>query len=638
VVPKLFASGKSFKTLAAYLLHDADKAATSERVQWTHTHNLASDDPGLAVHEMLWSYRAADDLKRQAGVKAGGRRLENPVRHFSLNWHPSETPSREHMVEKVESFLAHMGWQEHQALIVCHDDKHPHVHVMLNSVHPETGRALDASFEKRRAQAWALAYEREHELIFCEQRLKPAEERTPSATRETWQKLREYEREDDKAEEARYQPDYFERQDANDHAAREWEALKTYQREQREQFFAGGKEAYRDVRNAAYREVRTEMREEWRDYYQAERDGMAREYLAAMKADILARQRQMLDARREEACTRLREQRDEDYRALLEQHREQRAELTGRQNDGLRSYNLFDTLYPAAPRDADREKARHRTAGEQRLHPAGERTPSPTRDTWAKLRAYETEGKTEQQRDDKPLSYFDRHDGPGGNAQEWSALRTCQQEQRTEFFRGGRQAYREARKTAYREVQAELRGEWQKYRHARATGFEKSQLAFMKAALINRQKDMLNQRAQSERRWMRHCRDKELAALREHQKVQRNELRQHQRQNLRSYGLLDGIYPADREARRDQLRSAEALRSATQISTETRLREEATRKEWRERVTPALEPRGSDDHSRERAEAALRSSTESTTKVREREEGIRQAWSRVRTTRGRGRD
>jgi len=29
------------------------------------------------------------------------------------------------MIATVESFLAHMGWKDHQALIVCHTDKHP---------------------------------------------------------------------------------------------------------------------------------------------------------------------------------------------------------------------------------------------------------------------------------------------------------------------------------------------------------------------------------------------------------------------------------------------------------------------------------------------------------------------------------
>jgi Relaxase/Mobilisation nuclease domain len=369
VVPKLFASGKSFKSLAAYLLHDAEKAQTSERVRWTHTLNLASDEPGLAVHEMLWSYRAAEDLKRQAGVKAGGRQLKNPVRHFSLNWHPSETPSSQHMIETVENFLAHMGWQEHQALIVCHDDKHPHVHVMVNSVHPETGRALDTSFEKRRAQAWALAYERQHELIFCEERLKPAAERTPSPTRESWRKLREYEQEDDKTEAARLEPDYFDRHDTGDHAAREWVALKNYQREQREEFFVEGREAYREVRKQAYREVRAEMREKWRGYYQAHKAGADPEKLSAWKAGLLTQQHTMLDERRQEACSRLREQRDEDYRALLDRQKEERAELTERQRDGLPSYSLLDLLYPGE-RDADRQE-------DQVAEPSREEQPSP---------------------------------------------------------------------------------------------------------------------------------------------------------------------------------------------------------------------------------------------------------------------
>jgi len=351
MVPKLFGSGKSFKKLAAYLLHDPERAKTDQRVRWTHTLNLAHDHPAAAVDEMLWTYRSADELKRQAGLKAGGRALENPVRHFSLNWHPSENPTREHMIETVESFLAHMKWSDHQALIVCHDDKHPHVHVMVNSVHPETGRALNTSFEKRRAQEWAAAYEKEHELIFCEERLKPVDERTPSPTRETWEKLRGYEQEDSRAERERIVKDlgYFERVDAEGAASREWEALKAHQRKEREQFFIDGKEAYRETRNAAYREVRAEYRSHWREYFDAKRDGADSARLATMKADILTSQNERLDARRSEACAALREQRDEVYAALLARQQEQRHELTERQRDGQRSYDLLDKLYPIGP-------------------------------------------------------------------------------------------------------------------------------------------------------------------------------------------------------------------------------------------------------------------------------------------------
>jgi hypothetical protein len=349
MVPKLRPSGKSFKSLARYLLHDPDKATTSERVSWTHTLNMAADSPSLAVDEMLWTVRAAEDLKRQAGVRAGGRHLENPVKHFALNWHPSEAPTREHMIATVESFLAHMGWKDHQALIVCHTDKHPHVHVMLNSVHPETGKALDAGLERRRAQAWAKRYEREQGMILCEERLKPKQAREKSPTREAWQRMKGSERAFDRSEAARMTktPDYFARYDTTNVNGREWEALKGWQRQQREQFFVDGKAAYRAVRNATFKEVRAEFRHQWNAYYAAMRSGDNRASLAEMKVALMAAQNRALDERSKVACDALREQRDLAYEAILTQQRVDRRELGERQAQGLRTYHLFDALYPA---------------------------------------------------------------------------------------------------------------------------------------------------------------------------------------------------------------------------------------------------------------------------------------------------
>jgi hypothetical protein len=349
MVPKLFPAGKSFKKLAAYLLHDPEKAKTAERVRWTHTLNLASDRPPSAIDEMLWTVRGADWLKQQSNVPSGGRPLENPVKHFSLNWHPSETPTREQMIETVESFLSHMGWREHQALIVCHDDKHPHVHVMLNAVHPETGRALDTSFEKRRAQEWAKAYEREQGLIFCEERLKPKEERQASPTRKAWEKMKRAEREHDRAEYQRIRKDfdYFARNDDDKGKASEWEALKAYQRTEREAFFKGGKQAYRSVRNEVFREVRAEFRGQWNAYYAAARSGNNKGTLAEMKLALTEAQNRALDERRERACQELREARDQAYEAILAQQRFDRGELAVRQHQGLRTYQLMDLIHPA---------------------------------------------------------------------------------------------------------------------------------------------------------------------------------------------------------------------------------------------------------------------------------------------------
>src|SRR5262249_33778511 len=158
-------SGRSFKGLAQYLCHDPD-STTSQRVAWTHTLNCAHDDPQSAVHEMYTTVLDAELLKMEAGVRAGGRTLQKPVKHFSLNWHASDEPTREHMIETVQDFLRHMQWDEHQALLVAHADKeHAHVHVMLNAVHPETGKKLDDGLERRRAQEWALEYERQQGKI-----------------------------------------------------------------------------------------------------------------------------------------------------------------------------------------------------------------------------------------------------------------------------------------------------------------------------------------------------------------------------------------------------------------------------------------------------------------------------------------
>jgi hypothetical protein len=362
MVPKLRPSGKSFKSLALYLLHDPDKAKTSERVGWTHTLNTAADSPSLAVNEMLWTLRAAEDLKRMAGVAAGGRHLENPVKHFALNWHPSETPTREHMIATVEGFLAHMGWKDHQALIVCHTDKHPHVHVMLNAVHPETGKALDAGLERRRAQEWAKRYEREQGLIFCEERIKPKQAREKSPTREAWQRMKISERAHDRTEAARLTktPDYFARHDGTTMNDREWKALKGYQKQQREQFFIDGKAAFREARSAVFKEVRIEFRGQWNAYYAAMRSGDGRSSLAEMKVALMAAQNRALDDRRVAACDALREQRDLAYEAVLAQQRADRHELGQRQAQGLRTYQMFDAIYPTpepTPLRPDRNRA-----------------------------------------------------------------------------------------------------------------------------------------------------------------------------------------------------------------------------------------------------------------------------------------
>ncbi|WP_040620654.1 relaxase/mobilization nuclease domain-containing protein [Rhodovulum sp. PH10] len=371
--------GTSFKGLADYLMHDPDRAVTSERLAWTHTLNLANDHVPFAIDEMLWTVRAADALKRQEKVGNGGRRLESPVKHISLNWHPSDEPEREEMIAAVQEFLRHMGWDDRQAVLVAHDDKeHAHVHIMLNVVSPIDGRCIDSSYEKVRASSWALGYERAHARIHCRERLKPVEAREPSPTRLAWQSLKEADRENDRTEFSRIRqtPDYFERGEAGGREAKEWALLKTRQREQRLEFFTEGKAAFRTVRNQVFREIRAEYRDEWVAYYDAARRDCDADGLAAMKADILARQTADLEARRDAACKALRERRDLEYRGLLRQQKEQRAELEKRQEQGLPSYHLLEAGRDAAPakgKATERPGEYFRGAANETCSPAGER-------------------------------------------------------------------------------------------------------------------------------------------------------------------------------------------------------------------------------------------------------------------------
>src|SRR5699024_12371386 len=55
----------------------------------------------------------------------------------------------------AEGYLGHMGLEEHQALVVAHNDTaHPHVHIAVNRVHPERGKAweLDSYIGKGRGR------------------------------------------------------------------------------------------------------------------------------------------------------------------------------------------------------------------------------------------------------------------------------------------------------------------------------------------------------------------------------------------------------------------------------------------------------------------------------------------------------
>lgn len=345
MIPRFAKSGTSFAGALRYAMHDPN-AETQERVAWTHTQNLANDFIPAAVNEMIWTSRDAELLKQDAGVRGGGRPSAHTVKHVSLNWHPDDNPSQKHMIATAQHFLKEMGWGEHQAIFVAHNDKqYKHVHIYINEVHPGTGLKLDDGFERRRAQKWAAAYEFEQGIIRCEQRQLSPEQRQQNMPRNIWLEFQQSEKQFQKFE-ANFQK-FAEMPEPHppNRKSVEWEIFKGIQEDQRLAFVKEGKQKFKEMRAAVYREVREEFRDRWSRYYRAEKAAVReRESLPETKASIVADQMDTLNEKRDRAMGKLKKERDLEYKQLLAKQRDVRAEFRRRVNAGMDNAEFLDAL------------------------------------------------------------------------------------------------------------------------------------------------------------------------------------------------------------------------------------------------------------------------------------------------------
>src|SRR5439155_399533 len=141
-------SGRRFAALARYLVFGRSGEET-ERVAWTAGRNLGTDDPEVAAALMQQTANA-------------NLQVEAPVYHLTINFDPADPVTPEEMQVVVDRVLADLGLAEHQALMVAHRDRtHPHVHVMVNRVHPETGLAWDRWQDQPKIQRTLRMLERE---------------------------------------------------------------------------------------------------------------------------------------------------------------------------------------------------------------------------------------------------------------------------------------------------------------------------------------------------------------------------------------------------------------------------------------------------------------------------------------------
>jgi hypothetical protein len=275
MIPRI-QTGTSFAGAGLYYLHDKmqedeKERLTTDRVAWTYAINTLEEEPEAVLAEMRQTAFDQPLLKQLSGNRLDGRPTERTVMTVALAWSPEQSPDKQHMIETGHSFLQHMGWEAHQVLFVGHrDTKHPHFHMIINRVHPETGMTLDDTWSQTRAQRWALAYEREQGQIYCHGREakygKSQARDAPHMNYREWKAWQEIAKEN--AFEAEFQRAL---------QAGEWDALKEGQKQERIGFWNETGQLRHELRTAVREAVKWEFAKEWQDYAKSkeERDRAA---------------------------------------------------------------------------------------------------------------------------------------------------------------------------------------------------------------------------------------------------------------------------------------------------------------------------------------------------------------------------
>lgn len=188
-------------TAAEYFLSDKGPAQTAERVGFTATRNCTGSDPMAALRQMAFTAAHAHEIRvaavtaaaRAAGmsydayVKAAnpfrGRKGTKPVYSLSLSFPPGDPhATKANMLKAADEVRGVLGLGEHQCLIVEHTDtKHPHVHLIINRVHPRTGKFASLANDRLKLSDWALDWERRHGKVVCPAREPNRETRRDNA-------------------------------------------------------------------------------------------------------------------------------------------------------------------------------------------------------------------------------------------------------------------------------------------------------------------------------------------------------------------------------------------------------------------------------------------------------------------------
>lgn len=141
------AFGASFRELADYLDRGTDGTKVG-RIEWLEARNV-------------WAPTVHDGAAVMSAL-ASASPTPSPVYHVSVSFDLADAVDRALMCRVADRLLADLALTEHQAVAVAHNDrKHAHFHLMINRVHPRTGRVWKVDFSKRAIEQSLRTQERE---------------------------------------------------------------------------------------------------------------------------------------------------------------------------------------------------------------------------------------------------------------------------------------------------------------------------------------------------------------------------------------------------------------------------------------------------------------------------------------------
>lgn len=153
-------NGNGFKNAMQYVM--TPKPEKGERVGFAYVRNMGTMTTNDSPEALAARMRLNVESHRN-----NGHRSNKPLKHFVIAFSPEDTSrlTPEILQEYADKHLEALGLSEHQAVIAEHiDTDHRHLHLIINKVHPVTGKLWNDSHAVRTAAPVTTELDAKHGL------------------------------------------------------------------------------------------------------------------------------------------------------------------------------------------------------------------------------------------------------------------------------------------------------------------------------------------------------------------------------------------------------------------------------------------------------------------------------------------